>query len=267
MWDGVKAFKKVERWERRRVKRIKDEDLYKTIEEVFDSATLNALYQLLNRRVIDVMAGAVAAGKESKVYLAYDPNGKALAVKVYLTSSREFRKGIWTYIAGDPRFQDVKKGGRSLIYAWALKEFKNLDLAYKAGVPVPRPIAVNKNILVMEFIGMDGTPAPLMKDAPPSNPESVFAKLMDGVRLLYQKAGLVHGDLSEYNVLMLNDNPYIFDFGQAVLKTHPQAEELLARDIRTLKAFFYKLGLKTLSLEELLNWVKTGTRLNDLIIG
>lgn len=257
MQGGVKAFRKVERREKREVKRIKDEDFYKTVEEVFDRATLDALYHLLNKRVIDVMVGSVASGKESKVYLAYGPDGKALAVKIYLTSSREFKKGIWTYIAGDPRFQDVKRGTRSLIYAWALKEFKNLDLAYGAGVPVPRPIAVNRNVLVMDFIGVNGVPAPLMKDAPPSNPKSVFIKLMDGVRLLYQKVELVHGDLSEYNVMMLNDTPYIFDFGQAVLKTHPQAEELLARDLRNLKAFFSKLGLKTPSLDELLNWVKS----------
>lgn len=264
MRSGAKAFKKVERLEKRQVKRIKDEDFYKTVEEVFDRATLDALYQLLNRRVINVMGGAVASGKESKVYLAYDPSGKALAVKIYLTSSREFRRGIWAYIAGDPRFQDVKRGTRPLIYAWALKEFKNLELAYGAGVPVPRPVAVNKNVLVMSFIGVDGVPAPLMKEAPPPDPRSAFAKLIEGVRLLYQKAELVHSDLSEYNVMMLNGDPYIFDFGQAVLKTHPQAEELLARDVRNLKAFFSKLGLKTPSLEDLVDWVRSGTRLSDL---
>jgi len=222
-------------------KRIKDEDLFKTVEEVFDKATLEALYYLINRHIIDVMYGAVAAGKESKLYLALNPQEELIAVKIYLTSSSEFRKGIIKYIDGDPRFKHVKRDTRSLIYTWAQKEFKNLERAYEAGVRVPKPIAVYRNVLVMEFIG-DEAPAPILKEVELKDPRGALETLMIYVHRLYHKAKLVHGDISEYNVMVKGDELVLFDFGQAMLTSHPLAVELLRRDVENLLTYFHKLG-------------------------
>ncbi len=244
----------------KRVRRIKDEDLFKTVEEVFDKATLEGLYYLINRHVIDVMYGAVASGKESKLYLALDPNGELIAVKIYLTTSSEFRKGIVKYIDGDPRFMHVKRDTRSLIYAWAQKEFKNLERAHEAGVRVPKPIAVYRNILVMEFIGTEEGPAPTLKETKVEDLVGALKTLLRYLQLLYQRAKLVHGDVSEYNVMVKGRELVLFDFGQAVLTSHPTALDFLKRDVNNVLNYFHREGVfKALpNLEEVLHLMTKG---------
>jgi RIO kinase 1 len=171
-----------------------------TVEEVFDQATLMVVYDLLNRGVLDEVHGVVNAGKEARVYSGKTKEGRDLAVKIYLTASAEFKKGMVKYIEGDYRFKGVKHDTRSLIYAWAQKEFRNLQQASRARVRVPKPVAVESNVLVMEFIGKDGVHAPSLKERVPSDAEEVYGVLLTFVERLYRKADLVHGDLSEYNV-------------------------------------------------------------------
>jgi RIO kinase 1 len=236
-----------EEWEKffeKEEKRRKDEDLLKTVEEVFDAFTLQALYKLINKRVIDVLYGVVDTGKESRVYWAKSPQGEDLAVKIFLTSAREFKKTILQYIDGDPRFKKIKRDTRSIVYAWALKEFKNLERAYEAGVSVPKPIAVHKNIIVMTFIGENGVPAPLLKDAEVGDYEEMFWKIIDNIKALYCKAKVVHADLSEYNIMVWRGNPFFFDFGQAVLTSHPNAGFFLERDVKNIASFFKKRGVE-----------------------
>ncbi|MEM4700456.1 MAG: serine protein kinase RIO [Candidatus Nezhaarchaeales archaeon] len=242
-------------------RRIKDEDLFKTVEEVFDRATLEGLYHLINRRVIDVMYGAVASGKESKLYLALNPRKEFVAVKIYLTTSSEFRRGILKYIEGDVRFEGVRRDTKSLIYAWAQKEFKNLKRAASAGVRVPRPIAVHRNILVMEFIGKEGGPAPLLKDAEVRDYGKLLKVVASYIHRLYRRAELVHGDLSEYNIMIMEEGPVIFDFGQAVLTSHPLAEDLLKHDISNVLHYFERQGVvrRGWSLEEVYSLVVEGS--------
>jgi len=229
-----------------------------TFEEVFDRPTLEALYTLLRRGILTEMIGTVKAGKESRVYWGKGPNGEDVAVKIYLTLTAEFRRGILKYIEGDPRFKRIRRDQRGLIYAWASKEFKNLRRAYDAGVSVPKPYGVMRNVLVMEFIGEDGEPAPLLKDCILEDPEEVYAELMGMVRLLYQKAELVHGDLSEYNIMVWDGKPVLFDVSQAVHLSHPLAHTLLCRDLRNLARYFSDLEVPVLELEEAYRWVTGG---------
>ena len=228
------------------------------LEEVFDKPTLMTLYSLINRGVIDRMFGAVKSGKEAKIYWALGPNGEELAVKIYLTVTAEFKRGMLPYIQGDVRFKRVGRGTRALIYAWAEKEFKNLTLAYEAGVRVPKPYAVKNNILVVEFIGEKGSPAPLLREVELDRPEEVYLTLLEAVKRLYRKAELVHGDLSEYNIMYYREKPVIFDLSQAVLLSHPLADQLLRRDIRNLNRFFAKLNVKVKPEDEIYRWVTEG---------
>ena len=224
-------------------KRRKDEDLLKTVEEVFDTLTLQALYKLISKRIIDILYGVVDTGKESRVYWAKSPQGEDLAVKIFLTSTREFKRTVLQYIDGDPRFKKIKRDTRHLVYAWALKEFKNLERAYEAGVSVPKPIAVHKNIIVMTFIGEDGVPAPLLKDAEVSDYEEMFWRIVENIKALYCKAKIVHADLSEYNIMVWRGDPVFFDFGQAVLTSHPNADFFLERDVKNIVSFFKRRGV------------------------
>ncbi len=221
------------------------------MEEVFDRLTLMTIYDIMNNGVIQDLHGVVKVGKEARVYRGIDSEGNDLAVKIYLVASRNFKKMIM-YIEGDPRFKNVRKDARSIIYLWARKEFKNLQSAFQSEVRVPKPIVVKNNVLVMEFIGEEGVPAPLLKDLPPENPESMYLELLDQIKSLYIKAKLVHGDLSEYNIMNYEEKPVLFDMSQAVSIEHPMANEFLKRDIKQVNWFFSGLGVTIQPLEQLM---------------
>jgi len=228
------------------------------MEEVFDRSTLMTIYNLLNKRTIEEIHGVVKAGKEARIYWGKDPDGKELAIKIYLTTSAEFKKGMLPYIEGDPRFAHVRRDTRSLVYTWAQKEFKNLQRAHEVGVKVPQPITVEKNVLIMEFIGKNGVSAPLLREAPLRKPERVYRQLLTYLRTLYRKGGLVHADLSEYNVMIWEDKPVIFDVSQAVPIEHPMSDQFLRRDLENLHRYFKKLDVDVLSVEEMYKRVTSG---------
>jgi RIO kinase 1 len=222
-----------------------------TVEEVFDQTTRMVVFDLLNSGVLYELNGVVSSGKEARVYWGKNKGGADLAVKIYLTSSAVFKKGMLKYIEGDPRFTAVKRDTRSLIAVWAQKEFRNLKEATEARVRVPKPIAVKSNVVVMEFIGKDGVSAPSMKEQPPTNPERAYALLVTYLKRLYQKAKLVHGDLSEYNIMMWKGKPVIFDMSQSVSIQHPMADFMLARDLTNLNRYFSWLSAKVYPVEKL----------------
>jgi len=90
-----------------------------TVEEVFDQTTRLIVFDLLNSGVLYEVNGVVSSGKEARVYWGTNKKGTDLAVKIYLTSSAEFKKGMMKYIEGDRRFKNVKHDTRSLITVWA----------------------------------------------------------------------------------------------------------------------------------------------------
>ena len=231
---------------------IKDRSSERAVlEEVFDKSTLMTIYDFMNKHIIDEIFGVVKAGKEARVYWGKDFEGKEIAIKIYLTVSAEFKRGKLPYIIADPRFANVKRDTRSLVYAWAQKEFKNLELCCKAGVRVPKPIAVRNNVLVMEFIGKNGVSAPLMREVQLSNPERTYKQLITYLKRLYRKARLVHGDISEYNIMIWRGKPVLIDVSQAVPLEHPNSETFLLRDLKNLNRYFKRLGVEIIPIEEL----------------
>jgi RIO kinase 1 len=251
--------KRLARRLRRREKRYETEQLlkekrseeYEVLEEVFDKSTLMTIYDFLNKGTINEIYGVVKAGKEARIYWGKDAEGKELAIKIYLTIAADFKKGKLQYIEGDPRFKYVKHDTRSVVFAWALKEFKNLHLALAAKVKVPKPLDIKKNVLIMDFIGKDGDPAPELKELPPKNPEKIYNELLEYLRRLYRRAGLVHGDISEYNVMVWRGKPILFDMAQAVPLSHPMSTTFLKRDLENLHRYFKKLGVKVHSTDEM----------------
>ena len=222
----------------------KDADDYKVWGDVFDKATLKILYKLANKGVIKAMGGVISTGKEANVFHAIGGEDEELAIKIYRMATSNF-KAMQNYLLGDPRFSNVKMDKRNIVFAWTKKEFRNLMRSYEVGVLAPKPINSEKNILIMEFIGSDGIGAPRLKDigVDLADPESNFNKIVGYISDLYNKADLVHGDLSEFNVLY-TDEPVLIDMGQAVTLDHPMAEEFLKRDIKNIVRFFRKLGVK-----------------------
>jgi len=246
-----KLGRKEKRYETEQLMKEKRSEEYEVLEEVFDRSTLMTIYDFLNKGTIDQIFGSVKAGKESKLYWGKDREGTPLAIKIFLTISAEFRRGMIPYLEGDPRFAHIKHDSRSLVYAWAQKEFKNLTQATEAGVRVPKPIDVSHNVLIMEFIGPEGESAPLLREIELKNPRRTYSRIIENVKRLYQKAKLVHGDLSEYNIMVWRNQPILFDVSQAVPLEHPMADQLLRRDLENLNRYFKRLGVEVIPLEEL----------------
>lgn len=222
-----------------------------TVEEVFDNTTRMVVFDLMNSGIFYELNGVISAGKEARVYWGTTKEGTDVAVKIYLTSSAEFKAGMHKYIEGDPRFKDVKHDTRSLIAVWAQKEFRNLREADDAKVRVPKPIAVKSNVVVMEFIGKDGVRASTLKEQPPDDPAKVYKVIITYLKRLYQKAKIVHGDLSEYNMMMWKGKPVIFDVSQSVSTQHPLADFMLKRDLTNVNRFFRRQNVDVIPDEEL----------------
>lgn len=226
-----------------------DEDR-KTLDEVFDRQTLLVLYKYISNGYIETIDYPISTGKEGNVFHATNPQGGSVAVKIYRTNTATFRS-FMTYIAGDPRFGNVRPNRRDIVYVWAQKEYKNLQRYLEAGVRVPAPIAWRQNVLIMDFVGHQGTPAPRLRDAAPDDPKAAYETLVTQYRLGAEEGGLVHGDFGEFNVLNHGGELVTIDVAQAVLLSHPMARELLARDAKNLANSFRRLGVKVTAEETL----------------
>ena len=224
-------------------KRIKSVEDKRVGSEVFDTITLNTLYKLANTGNIHRLNGAISTGKEANVFKGADEDDELVAVKIYRVTTSDFKK-MQIYIQGDPRFRGRTTNKRQLINAWVNKEFRNLQRANDAGVRVPKPIIAKNNVLVMEFIGDDeGNAALPMIYSSISNPKKMLKEIIQYMKLLYQKAGLVHGDLSSYNILIQNNEPIFIDISQGMTRDHPISRELLDRDIENIAKYFRKLNV------------------------
>jgi RIO kinase 1 len=195
---------------------------------------------MITDHIIAYVNGSVSAGKESVLFWGVDENDVNVALKIYLVSTSNFKKRE-PYILGDPRFSHVKKGTKNLVYLWAKKEFKNLTQCYEAGIPVPKPLHVTNNVLAMEFIGNGGEPAKSLLYSEVD--ENDYAQALSILKNLYQKAKLVHGDFSEYNIFKTEKGLVVFDLGSGVDLRHPNAQEFLKRDINNIGRFFNKRGI------------------------
>ena len=228
--------------EKQKARRMFDSsEARKAFENVLDHDTLMSLIKLQERNVLNSIYGTIESGKESLVFLADTPDGERVLVKIYMNQAGGFRD-MEQYLRGDRRFRNFKSDRRSVINEWCKKEYKNLKKASNI-VDCPEAIAFQKNILVMEFIGRDFSPFPKLKDVEIENPETALRKTLNEVEKLWHEEKLVHGDLSEYNILVTDRGELVWiDFSQGVHKTHPEAKHLLKRDIENMVDFFNEQG-------------------------
>jgi RIO kinase 1 len=213
------------------------QEKYKIYKNVFDDFALQTIFKLSSQGHFNELLTPIMIGKESNVFLADTKEGHYVIVKIYRLASCNFNK-MYSYIRSDPRFMEVKNRRRLVIFKWVQREYRNLLLA-REKINVPTPIAFQNNVLVMESIGND-TPAPQVKDKRPIDPKDFAKKVMIGIKDL-AKLGLVHGDLSEFNILNHNETPFFIDFSQSTSTQDPMAMEYLERDLENIMRFFRKL--------------------------
>ncbi|MHA2387872.1 MAG: serine protein kinase RIO [Candidatus Hodarchaeales archaeon] len=253
--DDKKIWEKLsdnnDRWRKKR----KGKEDFQTINAVIDGNTTKILSGLQSKGIIDAISGTIASGKESGVFLAnLGPKGivlcqdlsieSTIVIKIFRTSTLNFRS-IEKYIAGDIRFKKYSKKTRNLVKMWAEKEFRNLSRSHLAGVNVPKPILVKNNVLLMELIGEDGIPCQLLKVSSAEATQIMLKSILAQIKILYRKAGLIHADLSPYNILIKNSTPYLIDMSQSVITSHPKAEEFLERDLNNILYYFSTRGVNT----------------------
>ncbi len=215
--------------------RIKDANQFKVREDVFDEVTLLALYKLVHKKWLSVIGGSISTGKEANVFYG-ERDGAPIAIKIYRIRTANFTT-MSSYVTGDRRFSHVKKAKKDLIFAWTRKEFSNLVRARDAGIAVPEPLVWDRNILIMSFIGEGEVAFPQLRNVIMEDPAAIYENITSTIDILYNKAELVHADLSEFNILY-GDQPYFIDMGQSVTRDHPRALQFLMRDIRNINRYF-----------------------------
>lgn len=204
----------------------------------------------------------VSSGKEGTVYacLAGDqapPGQDRLAVKIYTPrNERSFRNDA-RYTAGrrgqgppDRRMEramakKTRVGKLGKESSWITHEFVTLQALHRAGARVPVPYRQSGRAVLMQFIGDEDGPAPRLKEVAvePEDARRHFRVLMEQIEL-WLGCGVIHGDLSPFNILVHRDELVVIDFPQAVDPwTNPDALEFLERDIANVVRYFAPAGI------------------------
>lgn len=217
------------------------QERFKTYKNVFDEFTIKTLFKLISQGYFEGLESPISVGKESNIFSASRKDGQKVIVKIYRLQTVDFNK-MYDYIKDDPRYPKLKRDRRQIIFSWAKREYRNLLIARQAQVAVPTALGVTNNVLVQEFIG-NADVAPKLKDSIPKNPRKFFLDIVDNMRKLH-KAGLVHGDLSHFNILNHREKAVFIDLSHGTVLRNENAKYLLERDIRNICTYFRKLGVK-----------------------
>jgi len=191
---------------------------------------------ILSTGLATEVVGLISAGKEADVYLGRY-KGSELAIKafrLYRTSHR----------GGGP----VKADSMGHL---AAHEFEMTYKAWKGGAPVPTPARRVENMFSMRYLGGDDGPAPRLKDVGLDDPRGFLELTLAGVEAM-AKAGVIHGDLSAFNILVLQGKPWFIDFSEAFRVDRTgmapwvrltRASDALNRGLKALQAYFQRYDL------------------------
>ncbi len=220
----------------------RSKEKFKVMHNVFDEFTNRKIFKFITEGYFEGLESPISVGKESNIFSALTKDKKRIIVKIYRLETCDFNK-MYDYINGDPRFYNLKRSKRKIIFAWVQREFKNIIIAKRANVPVPIPINFSNNIILLEYIGDNKGIAPKLKDSIPKNKKEFFKEIVKNIKRLYE-SNLVHADLSSFNILNFNEKPVFIDFSQSTTLEHPLALNFLRRDIKNICNFFNKHGFK-----------------------
>ena len=227
---------------------------------------LQSLRPFFDQELISDVLYIVKGGKEANVYCcrAHPAIGvDYLAAKVYrphvfrqIRNDAVYRTGrsalddAGNAIVNDRRsFRAVQNrtrfGRRLQRVSWLMYEYTTMELLYEAGATVPQPHFATENAILMAFLGDADLAAPTLSQVRPE-PEALaplFTAIMGDVALMLEQ-GLVHGDLSAYNILFWGGKGVLIDFPQVVdLSRNPHAPRLFLRDVTRLCDYFNRQGL------------------------
>lgn len=217
---------------------------------------LELLDQLAGQGLIEDVLGVVKSGKEATVYCCtLRATGALVAAKVYRGADvRRFANDA-SYLEGRLRRKTrfsraietkTRKGREFAFGAWVHDEYETLGVLHRAGADVPEPVALQDNVIVMEYIGDEGEPAPPLGALRLDEPEArdAFSAILRNIELALA-CDRVHGDLSPFNVLYWDGRVRLIDFPQAVdARFNSNARTLLERDVGNICAYFSRDGVE-----------------------
>ena len=183
------------------------------------------------------VVGLISAGKEADVYMA-SYHDAPIAVKVYRLYRTSHRGG---------------RPGKADSMGWlAAREYEMTMQAWKGGAKVPAPARRVENMFSMRFLGDEGGPSPRLQDVQLDDPEHFSGVVLEGVRALAH-AGVVHSDLSAFNILVHEGEPWFIDLSEAIRidrtgeppwQRLEEARCALESGLRSLGKYFGKYGLE-----------------------
>ena len=218
------------------------------------------LQPLLEDGLIDDVTRQLMSGKEAMVFVVTCGN-EVRCAKVYKEANkRSFRQSVdyteGRKIKNSRQARAMQKGSKygreSQEAAWQSAEVDALYRLANAGVRVPMPYNFYEGVLLMELVtGDDGNAAPRLNDvqlgAETAREYHAFL-IQQVVKMLL--AGIVHGDLSEFNILVGSDGPVIIDLPQAVdAAGNNHAKDMLARDVKNLADYFGQFAPELLNTQ------------------
>lgn len=216
----------------------------------------------------ETAAGVAAELEAATARAAADSEGSELpevAIKVFRTTLNEF-SNRFDYMDGDRRFRHARRvrhqNPRKLVKLWGRKEYANLHRIHKAGLPCPKPRLCRQNVLVMDFLGADGWPAPQLREAQikkRSTWRKAYEQTVSIMHGMWHCARLVHGDLSEFNLLWHDGRVWVIDVGQSMDVANDKAPALLELDAANITEFFARQGVATLPTDALVELVRDDT--------
>jgi RIO kinase 2 len=231
---------------------------YEGFQIYFEGYDVLALNAFVKRKSISAIGDEVGVGKESVIYEAILPPELSIGepVPVVIKFHRE----------GRTSFKQIKRvrehlGERehfSWIYASRLAAQREYDImtTLYPEVSIPKPFDHNRHAIVMEL-----AKGSLLSKTKLIDPEWYLDEILKQVKITYS-LGIIHADLSEYNIFASEDGVQLIDWPQYVTPEHPHADEILERDVsNVLTHFFRKYGVKR-ELDETIREIKSQTGKN-----
>ena len=209
-----------------------------------------AIKNLVKNDIIIGFGRQLGVGKESDVYEAFALDKKQVVVKFHRIGKTSFKKTKIkrNYILNYNYTPDWHIQSRIS----AKKEYNALKLLFSKGITVPEPIKQNRHLLVMDFV--EGRE--LFHFSELKNVLGVYNQIINNVKRVYQEIKMIHGDLSPYNIILQpNQQIIIIDWPQNVSITHPNAEEILKRDVKNILDFFKRKYRINNRLDDVMNYI------------
>jgi len=199
----------------------------------YNGYDLLALNALVKAESLEALGPPIGIGKESDVFEAVTPGDAKVAVKFHRLGRTSFRdtRRKREYVA-DRRHISWLYQSRLAAEA----EYRALRRMHETGASVPEPMDQNRHVIVMQLIS--GTQ--LSDIISLEDPQLFLDDILENVKLAY-RAGVIHTDLSEYNMLVDGEGKiWVIDWPQYTSMDHPNAKELLERDVRNVVYYFQR---------------------------